>query len=229
MKYRLLIFDFDGTLADSFPWFLRAINEAADRYRFRPLAEEKVEALRAHGARKMIEHLDVPAWKLPLIARYLRRAMARELDRIPLFPGVDGLLSRLAGQGTILAIVTSNSEENVRRVLGAENASLVRHYACGASLFGKRPLLTRVVRTSGVPPEEALCIGDEIRDLEAARAAGLPFGAVTWGYTHGDALRSLGPDELFTTIEELSERLANQGAQDCWKEGPSPKISLPAR
>jgi phosphoglycolate phosphatase len=208
MKYRLLIFDFDGTLADSFPWFLRALDEAAARYRFRPLVAAEVETLRPHGARKMIEHLGVPAWKLPLIARHLRRAMARELDRITLFPGVSDLLPRLAHQGVTLAIVTSNSEENVRRVLGARNASLVQHYACGASLFGKRPLLTKVVRASGVPPETALCIGDEIRDQEAARTAGLPFGAVTWGYTHGDTLRSLDPEELFTQVDELLRVLA---------------------
>lgn len=207
MKYRLLIFDFDGTLADSFPWFLRVFNEVADRYRFRRMGAEEIDTLRMYGARKVIEHVGAPTWKLPLIARHMRQSMARELDRISLFPGVDRLLSRLADQGTLLAVVTSNSEENVRRVLGEENAALIQHYGCGASLFGKRPLLRKVLRASGVPPEAALCIGDEIRDLDAARAEGISFGAVTWGYTHGEALQSLSPDEVFTSVEDLTGRL----------------------
>lgn len=203
MKYRLLIFDFDGTLADSFPWFLRGFNEVADRYRFRRLGEDEVDTLRRYGARKVIEHVGAPTWKLPLIARAMRQSMARELDQISLFPGVGRALRQLADAGLTLAVVTSNSTENVRHVLGAEHAALIHHYGCGASLFGKRPHLRRVLRESGIPPAAALCIGDELRDLDAARAEGIPFGAVTWGYTHGAALRSHGPEEVFTRVEDL--------------------------
>lgn len=211
MKYRLVLFDFDGTLADSFPWFLGVLNRLADEHRFRRVEEHEIDTLRGQGARQVVGHLGVPAWKLPRIAGRMRQLMAADIGRIALFPGVDRLLRELARQGVLLAVVTSNSIENVHRVLGPDNAALIRHYACGASMFGKRPKLRAILRASGVPAAEAICIGDEIRDLEAARAEGIPFGAVTWGYTTPEGLRAHAPEEMFACPEEILRRLGQQG------------------
>src|ERR1700744_5134091 len=71
--YSLAIFDLDGTLAHSFPWFLRNVNEVADRFRFRRVVEGEVEMLRHASTRDILAHLEVPRWKLPLIARHMRR------------------------------------------------------------------------------------------------------------------------------------------------------------
>ncbi len=207
MRYRLVIFDFDGTLADTFPWFVRVFNEMADRYRFRRLEAEEIERLRGLSSRELVKHLGVPAWKLPFIARYARGLKKRDIHTVSLFPGTPALLRGLTDAGVELAMVSSNSEENVRRVLGPENASLIRHYDCGASLFGKRAAFRRVLRRAGVEPADALCVGDEIRDAEAAREAGIPFGAATWGYTTGESLRAQRPAELFDTMEEILRRV----------------------
>lgn len=207
MRYRLALFDFDGTLADSFSWFLGVVNRLADDNRFRRMEEHEVEALRGQSARTLVGHFGIPTWKMPVIARQMRQHMARDISNITLFPGVDRVLQGLASRGIGLAIVTSNSVENVRQVLGPENAALIQHYACGVSMFGKRPKLRAVLRASGVSAAEAICIGDEIRDLEAARAEGLPFGAVSWGYTHPEALQAHGPEEMFTSLEEILQKL----------------------
>ncbi len=211
MSYRLVIFDFDGTLADSFPLFNRVFNEVAERFHFRQLTPEELEALRTLSSREVIAHLGVPIWKLPLIARYMRQVMAREIETISLFPGVPDLLRGLADAEVTLAVVTSNSQENVRRVLGPENTRLIRYFGCGVSLLGKRAALRRVVRQSGILPHEVLSIGDELRDLEASRAERLPFGAVGWGYTSLDALESRSPEEVFRTLDEIRERVLSPG------------------
>ena len=203
MRYRLAIFDFDGTLADSFPWFLSVVNVLADEHGFRRIEEHEVEMLRGQGARQIVAHMELPAWKMARVALRMRQYMARDIGRISLFPGVDRLLRELAGRGVRLAVVTSNSIENVRQVLGPESAALIHHYECGASMFGKRPKLRTVLRNSGIPAAEALCIGDEVRDLEAARAEGIAFGAVAWGYTTPEALRAHAPEEMFETVEEI--------------------------
>ena len=207
MTYRLALFDFDGTLADSFPWFLGVVNRLADEHSFRHIEEHELETLRGQSARQVMGALGVPVWKLPRIAHQMRREMATDIGRITLFPGVDQILRGLAGRGIELAVVTSNSLDNVRRVLGPESSELIRHYACGASMFGKRPKLRAVLRDSGVPAAEAISIGDEIRDLEAARAEGIAFGAVSWGYTNPEALRAQGPEEVFARPEEILRRL----------------------
>jgi len=206
MKYRLAIFDFDGTLSDSYPWFVGAVNEVADRYRFRRVEPHDLETLRGYEARRIIEHLGMPMWKMPLVARHMRRRMAGDIGRISLFPGAGAMLRTLSERGVTPAIVTSNSAENVRRVLG-ESAALVRHFGCGAGVFGKRAKLRKVLRAAAVPPAEAICIGDEIRDLHAAHAEKIAFGAVSWGYTTLDALAAHSPEETFTTIDEIAEKL----------------------
>jgi phosphoglycolate phosphatase len=207
MKTQLVIFDFDGTLADSFPWFLSVVNRIADEHRFRRIEESEIETLRGQTSRQIVAHLGVPAWKLPRMARSLRQHMDRDIDHITLFPGVDRLLQGLARRGIRIAIVTSNSIGNVRRVLGPDNASLVQHYGCGVSLFGKPAKLRAILRSSGFSAAETIYIGDEIRDMEAAHAEGIAFGAVTWGYTNPEALRALGPQEIFASPEEILQKL----------------------
>ena len=204
MNYKLAAFDFDGTLADSFSWFLSVMNDVAERYGFRPIAEHEREELRGLEARQIIEHLGMPLWKMPLIARYVRQRMARDIGQIGLFPGVAELLRQLAESGVVVAVVTSNSGENVRRVLGPETAALIRHYGCGTSLFGKRARLRQALRRSGVSPGEAIYIGDEIRDLHAARAAGMAFGGVSWGYTRAVSLLAHAPEAFFAEVDEIA-------------------------
>ena len=181
LAYRLIIFDLDGTLADSFPWFQRHLNAVADRFGFRRVAEHEIAPLRRMAARDILARLGVPRWKVPLIARHMRRLKAAELDRIPLFPGAEAMLRALAEGGVQLALVTSDNEANARRQLGHQNVALFSHVACGASLFGKAAKFKKVLRLAGVDAARAIAIGDEVRDIEAARAAGIRCAAVTWG------------------------------------------------
>jgi phosphoglycolate phosphatase len=211
MQYRLAIFDFDGTLADSFPWFMRNVNDVADRFGFRRIEDHELPTLRGYDARQMMAHLRTPMWKMPLIARHMRARIAADAASIPLFPGVDAMLAGLAERGVRIAVVTSNSEQNVRRILGPQNASRVSHFACGASILGKRPKLRQVLRASGVPATHAIKIGDEIRDLHAAQAEHVAFGAVAWGYTLPESLRAHAPDLMFETMEEIVEKLTAGG------------------
>jgi phosphoglycolate phosphatase len=145
LQYPLAIFDLDGTLADSFPWFLSNVNDVADRFGFRRILDADVEPLRRAGSREIIKALEVPLWKLPRIARHIRRMKAAHIADIPLFPGTKEMLQSLRDGGITLALVSSDSEANSRQQLG-ENASLFSQFECGASLFGKPAKLRRVLR-----------------------------------------------------------------------------------
>ena len=206
MPYSLVIFDLDGTLANSFPWFRHHVNGVADRFSFRRIADEDIDGLRHAGSREILARLDVPLWKLPLIARHLRRLKALHIADIPLFHGAETMLHTLAGAGLDLALVSSDSEANARRQLG-EAAALFSHCDCGASLFGKAVKFRRVVRRAGRKPAQTIAIGDEVRDIEAARAAGIACGAVQWGFAAPEVLRALGPDLTFERMEDISRGL----------------------
>lgn len=201
--YRLAVFDFDGTLADSFPWFIGVLNGVADRYGFNRVQADEVERLRGYDARQIMRHLRVPTWKLPFIANHMRHLMARDIDGIRLFDGVPEMLRVLTDRGVTVAIVSSNSVENIRGILGPEAAGRVAHYGCGASLFGKAAKFRKLLRTAGVPAELAVGIGDEVRDIDAARALGMACAAVAWGYAREDALAARQPDRLLTRVEEI--------------------------
>ncbi len=149
MKYKLVIFDFDGTLADSFPWFVQVFDTIAERSRYKRLAEHEGALLRGMSARQIMQHLGIPAWKLPLIARHARILSKRDRAQIALFPGVDTMLAELTAAGIQLAVVSSNSEETVRHVLGPENTARITYYACGSSVFGKQAHVRRVLKRSG--------------------------------------------------------------------------------
>ena len=148
MRYSLVIFDLDGTLADSFPWFLRAVNDIARKYGFKPIANDDIEPLRRAGTREILKRLEVPFWKLPAIAAHARALKREQLGLIALFPGTDAMLRSLSGAGLTLALVSSDNEQNARRQLGA-SAEYFSHFACGASLFGKA---ARMPRASCVVP-----------------------------------------------------------------------------
>ncbi|MFD2181229.1 HAD hydrolase-like protein [Rhodoplanes azumiensis] len=207
MRYQLIIFDIDGTLLDSFPWFLSVLNDVADRHGFRRTAPEEVTSMRNAGTAEILDRLQVPRWKLPMIIRHMRALKAAQLDRIPLFPGVDATLAALRARGAVLAIVSSDVETNVRRALGPANVAHISHFACGASLFGKARKFRDVVTRAGVAPDAAIAIGDEGRDIEAARAAGLACAAVAWGYADVTALRAKAPDLVFERFEAILQAL----------------------
>lgn len=205
MSYRLAIFDFDGTLADSWPFFLSVFNDIADQHGFRRIDAEQAERLRHYGPRDVMRHVGMPAWKLPFASRSFidRMRAVTGTGHIPLFDGIAPTLRELDRAGVRLAVVSSNAEENVRAVLGPELAALMRQYECGMSIFGKAARIRKVLRLASTPPAEALYVGDQTTDADAARRAGIAFGAVSWGYAPIEILRRVVPEREFGAPADL--------------------------
>lgn len=193
MDYRLIIFDFDGTLADSFPFFAGVFNQLAATHGFRPIDAAEVPALRQRSPRELMQHVGMPRWKLPLVAKDFIELMRQNQHQVQLFDGVPRMLRDLAETGLQLAIVSSNAEDNVRQILRPEAAALFASYECGMSIFGKPARLNKVLHQLGIPAAQALYIGDQTTDAEAAHAADIAFAAVAWGYGTIESLRAQQP------------------------------------
>lgn len=211
---RLVIFDFDGTLSDSGNWFLSIVDHLSDRYGFRKVAPDEIEPLRKMTSRDVISHLRIPRWKLPFIARYVRKLFGRNTDKVHLFAGVTEMLAAIEAMGIPLALVTSNSEANARAVLGPENAARFSWWACGASLFGKAPKFRKVLKASRIAPTHILSIGDETRDIDAAREVGVRAGAVLWGYADPAAFAHLSPDIAFDSPAAVAAHITASAQMD---------------
>ncbi len=208
MTYKLAIFDFDGTLADSFPFLLSILDHLADQYHIDHVSLDDVPRLRRLPVRELIDYLKFPRWKLALIGRNVRKLMLKNIHQITLFDGIEAVIKDLAELGIILVVVSSNSYENVVGVLGEETAEYFSHFECGSSIFGKKGRYEKVLRKFKVDPSEVISIGDEIRDLEASRNASIPFGAVLWGYTDPDVFESCGPNHIFRSTGDITALFA---------------------
>ncbi len=203
MRYQLAAFDFDGTLADTLPWVASILNEVADRYGIRHIAESEYDLLRSYNVLQIAKYFSIPPLKIPAIAAYVQRRMSREIDAINLVPGIPDALHALNDAGVALAVVSSNAENNVRQVLGPELSSLMMSWECGVALLGKPSKLRHVLRIGNVAPDRAIYLGDEIRDIEAAQSAGMASGAVTWGYNSVGALAVHHPTVIFETVDAI--------------------------
>jgi len=206
-RYRLAIFDFDGTLADSLDWFRASFQETIARFDLAPVSPEELEGMRGLSAREIMARLKVFMWQLPVIFSDMRKRKLAAASETSLFAGIPAMLADLQRLGVKTAIVSSDSEASVRQVLGP-TASLITRFDCGAAVFGKHWKFRRVARKLGAKPTETICIGDEIRDIEAADAASMDSGAVAWGYALPAALQAAKPTHLFNSIEQIPHRLA---------------------
>jgi phosphoglycolate phosphatase len=203
-RYDLVVFDFDGTLADSLTWFRTALSDVIEKHGLTPICEERAEALRGMAPKAIMDELGIPAWKIPFIASDVRARAARNVDQIVLFDGIAELLCDLHASGTTITIVSSNGETAIRQVLGPELESRISHFACGAALFGKAAVFRKAIRKAGTSPARTLCIGDEVRDVEAAREAGCDCGAVSWGFATREILEASEPDHLFDNVSDIA-------------------------
>jgi phosphoglycolate phosphatase len=208
LSFKLVVFDFDGTLAASFPWFLEVFDEVAERYRFRKLEYNVIDELRHLDARQFLAYHDIPHWKLPFVSRHFQSLMQRDIVAIRPVAGIRAALACLAAKGLKLGILTSNSRQNVTRVLGRNTAELFQYWECGSGVFGKGAKLRKLLRKSGYTHSEVIFVGDEIRDAQAAHEARVAFGAVAWGFTYLRALTEhsaaaetfLDPGELVVKV-----------------------------
>jgi phosphoglycolate phosphatase len=208
MKYKLAMFDFDGTLANSFPFFLNTVNELAEEHKFKKIDLAQVDTLRGYDTTQLMSHLGLSLWKVPIVANSFRSRMAQNIEQIPLFKGIEKMLQALSKKGVLLSLTTSNSYDNVCKVLTPKNMELMVFPQCGTSLFGKKSKLKNILRKTGVSPREAIYIGDETRDLEAASSENIAFGAVSWGYARIDTLIKHSPDEIFYKVEDITKKLS---------------------
>jgi len=206
--YKLVIFDFDGTLSDSGEWLVSIIDDLADRFRFRHVDRDEIEMLRRRPTREVIKHLGIPGWKLPMIARHVRARFRDNAADIHVFDGVRAMLQAIGDAGIRMMLCSSNGEANVRAVLGPD-AARFEAYFCGSGLFGKVAKFRRAIKASGLAPSDILSIGDETRDIDAARAVGIGTGAVLWGYANPETLIAMSPDKAFATPEEIAAYLTS--------------------
>lgn len=201
-----IIFDFDGTIADSLP----AVIEVFEAITGKPhgYSTEEIQELRHLSLLDLAAELGVSRWRVPYLLFRGRRLLRTYLADIKAQRGIREVLASLQARGERLFIVSSNSTENVRDYLAAHG--LEKYFAGvygGASLLGKARHLHKVIEKERIDTARSWYVGDETRDIIAAHAVSLRIASVSWGYNSRESLAAKQPDVLVDTAAELGRIL----------------------
>ncbi|EGV33722.1 Haloacid dehalogenase domain protein hydrolase [Thiorhodococcus drewsii AZ1] len=202
-----ICFDFDGTLVYSFDAAFNALQSVGPAFGCGDLTREQLQDMRGMHVRDVIRILGVPLYRVPQLARRMRAAMRAELMETPPVEGVPELLLELDRRGYRLGLLSSNAESSLRDYVARYGLNQFDVVIGGTGLFSKARALRGLIRREGIRAADLIYVGDELRDLDAARDVGAGFAAVSWGYTAPEGLASAGPDCLLERPGDLLEHL----------------------
>ncbi|HKU43145.1 MAG TPA: HAD-IA family hydrolase [Polyangiales bacterium] len=202
MTLRAAIFDFDGTVADTLQPMLRVLNGLAGEFGYRPADPEEIELLRGMAPTEVAKRLGVSWHKLPRIVTRAREELAHSMPDVKPFDGVADALAELRRGGLRVGLLTSNNRANVQLFLDRHPLEL-DFISTGSGLWTKHRRLARVLHREKLAREHAAYVGDEVRDIDAARKLGMRAVAVSWGYTKPQLLEENAPDRLVRSPAEL--------------------------
>lgn len=205
---KLIIFDFDGTLADTLGALMRISNRLAPEFGYSQIGDEQLANLKYLSSWEIIKLSKVALWKLPFLLKRVKEEFPGEVRNVKLFPGVIELLNTLKIQGYRLGIVSSNAEVNIRSLLHQNQIEHLFEFITTASTFGKGKAIGKLMRQYHCPKSDVIYIGDEIRDIQAARSIEIRVVAVGWGFNAPIALMDRQPDLLITKPFALLDALA---------------------
>ncbi len=204
MKYLAVIFDFDGTLANTIEAGAHIYNGIAEKKGFNMITRENQLALRSMAPRSAIKKLGVKFYQIPKVALEIRNGLRKQLMDLKIFPGIPETLSELKNKGLKIFLASSNSKENVETFISQKN--LGRFFDgifCGSGVFGKSKTLHKLLKENGLDAAQTLFVADEIRDIEAARKENMAIACVTWGLNSRGALMQNKPDFIIDEPVQL--------------------------
>jgi phosphoglycolate phosphatase len=206
----LAIFDLDGTLVDSLDDLHASVSHALRAVGLPPRSREEVHGYVGEGARILLERAIAPEVHLlePALAAWRAHYEVHCLDHTRAYPGLEALL---AGARRALAVHTNKPGAMARKILAG--LGLLPRFAVvtGGDEAPRKPDPTgvrEIMARVGASPAETVFVGDSRVDAAAARAAGVAFVAVTWGFASRADLAAAGATVFAERADELAPWLA---------------------
>lgn len=200
-----VLFDFDGTLANTLPLGFELYNEIAGQYNFISADDSEIPQLMNMSIAEILKLKNIPLYMVPIALYNVKKKMKTRLSEVEPFDGIKKFLYNLKDAGYHLSIISSNSKENMIKFLDMNNINVFNYIYSSTSLFGKDKLIKHYLKAVKTSPEKVLYVGDEIRDIEAAKSSGVKIVSVTWGYNDIELLKKHEPDFLAESINQLED------------------------
>lgn len=203
MKYKNFIFDFDGTIADTFTESIIAINRVAQDFGLEKITEDKIPEIRRMTGSELISASGISKYKLPYLLYKTKKILNKSLDSIKVCNNMESTLKVMRSKGCNLGIITSNSKKNVRQFLALNNIDFFDFVISERNIFGKGKIILKTMSKFKMKPEETVYVGDELRDIEAARNAKIDAISVTWGFQAREMLEKHNGNNIIDESESL--------------------------
>ncbi len=192
MRKKAVLFDFDGTICDTVPLMLRTLNKMALGMGRELISREDFETLRAYSIKELMSLFKVPFFKIPFLIVKARSEFTKHIDDLRLYEGLPDMLARLETEGYRMGILSSSPKKNIGYILAKYGIKSFEFVESELNIFGKGKAILGVCRKYGIPKDELVYVGDEIRDIEACRDSGVDIISVTWGLNNEEGLARNG-------------------------------------
>ncbi len=207
---RHIIFDFDGTLADSLPLVIEIAEELLGPLN---LSESEKMRLRNMPMRAVLKESGIPYSKILRLVVKGRTMIKQRMDELKIIPGLGKEIKAIKKEGYMLYVLSSNSESNIRSFLKRNELSDCFSDVQGnIGLFSKTSALKKFLKVKQIDKSDCLYVGDEVRDIDASKKLGIPIISVTWGFNGEQILKASVPDALVKTPSELIKAIKSVGA-----------------
>ena len=206
MPKKAIIFDFDGTIADTFHLAHQVYNKLSKEFGYRPLDKDEALNMRNKSFQEFVQYLNIPILKIPLIAMRARHEMHRDISQAKPVTGLSQVLHEIHNRGYTLGILTSNSRKNVNSFLTEHNLEIFDFVATTINAWIKESRLKSILWKRRWQPNEVLYVGDSSIDVDTAHGCKVEIAAVTWGYNSRAALESHGAEYVLDKPQQLLER-----------------------
>ena len=204
MSAKVILFDFDGTVADTYQVVANITNKLSTEFGYKALNTEEQSLLKNLSSREIVKRSEISIFKLPFLVRRVRSELSKEIGELLPIKDMARILFELKNQGYVLGIVTSNVKENVDIFFKKNNlSSLFKYIYCSTSIFGKHRIINQVIREHQLYRSDVIYVGDETRDIRSARKSNVGIIAVSWGFNSASVLEKHEPDYLVQTPQQL--------------------------
>ena len=207
---KTVIFDFDGTVADTLDCIVNIVNKNSDNFGYKKVTKEDIPYLQGKRPREILSHLGISIFKLPSWTRKIHSDINKEIMNLKPTVNILPILSKLKEEEFQIGILTSNTQDNVRIFLEKNNIEFFDFIYTGKSVFGKSHTINKILKEKKIEKIEVFYVCDEVRDIEAAKRSKIKTIAVSWGYNSKEALQNENPDFLIDTPYELERILELQ-------------------
>ena len=209
MTTKLIIFDFDGTIADTYQAIVSITNGLSTEFGYEPLDNETLELLKNLSSRDIVKQSQISLYKLPFLARRIRAELGKQIVNLQPIAGMPEVLRELKRQGYTLGIITSNAENNVKAFLEKQKlADLFDFVRSDKTIFGKHRIINKTRDKYRVASHQVIYVGDETRDIRSARKSNVGIIAVVWGFNSKQILAKHNPDFLAEKPKQILDAVA---------------------